>query len=165
MIQTKVPLSGIREQDKWRYEEISEESVLGRQFAHAIVKVATGNGDELLKKKKEYPPCKKIFWEEPRFNAALENTNSNYAYDAHALEETKHWKKAGKKFVGGPRFAPPRNFNGPLAPEEFEHCFERPTVVFERSVELHPFERAKRYTKPRGKCAANPEKVRPHTTV
>ena len=158
MYQSKVPLSG-NSPDKWKYDSTTEASVLGSQFAHAVIMVANGNADDVIKKKKTHSPCKKIFWEENRYNPALENTNNNYGYDAHAIEEVKHWKKGGKKFVGGSRFAPPRNHNGPLIPGEIEHIFEKPITMFERSVTPHPFERARKYNKPRNRSVPNPEKV------
>lgn len=154
----KLPLSGMVA-DKWKLDDINEESAMGSQFASAVIMVANGNADAVIHKKKEYPSCRKVFWEETRFNPSLENPNNNYGYDAHMIEEKKHWQKGGKKFVGGPRFAPPRNHNGPLLPEEFAHLFEKPVPVFERSVVINPFQRAKRINKPRDRSVSNPEKV------
>ena len=162
LYQAQPPVTKYEYNDKWKLENTTEASVLGRQFAQAVIMVATGSSEEVLHKKKEYPPCKKIFWEEPRYNAALENPNGNYAFDAHMIEETKHWKKAGKKFVGGLRFPAPRNHNGPLLPGEFPHIFEKPVIVFSRSGELRPFTRARKFNKPMDRSVSNPEKV---TTV
>ena len=145
--------------DKWRLEKTSEASVLGKQFAQAIAMVANGNTDVLLHKKKEYPPCKKIFWEELRYNPSLANKNNNYAYDAYELEQTKYWSKAGKKFVGGLRIPLPRNLTGPLLAEEYPHCFERPVSVFERTRDVRPFSRARKYNKPKDRSVTNPQKV------
>jgi hypothetical protein len=158
MIQSKLPLSGAVA-EKWKLDDLNEESVMGSQFATAVVMVATGHAEAVIQKKKEHPPCRKVFWEEPRFNPALENPNNNYGYDAHIIEERKYWQKAGKKFVGGPRFAPPRNHNGPLLPDEFAHLYEKPVPVFERSVVLDPFRRAKHVNRPRDRSVSNPEKV------
>lgn len=132
---------------------------MGMHFAQAVIMAATGNADAIIHKEKVYPPCRKIFWEETRYNPALENPNNNYGYDAHMIEEQKYWKKAGKKFVGGPRFAPPRNHNGPLLPEEFAHLYEKPIPVFERSVVLNPLERAKWINRPKDRSVPNAEKV------
>lgn len=147
---------------KWRLETESEASVLGNQFAQVVSLVASGSVDKLIEKKKVYPSCKKIFWEEVRFNPALENANDSYAHDAHRIEETQYWKKGGQKFFGAPRFSKSRNESGPLAPTEFANLFEKPTVVFERSGVLHPFSRAKQFNRPQP--SADPEKVK-HTCL
>lgn len=148
-----------KEASKWRFENTSEASVLGNQFAQVIEMVASGNSDQVLHKKKVHSPCKKVFWEEPRFNPAIENTNDSYAHNAHRLEETKYWKRKGKKFVTGPRFAPEVPTHGPLIPAEIEHLFEKPTLVFERSGQLRPFSRARKFNVPHEHCTPNPEKV------
>lgn len=148
-----------RNASKWRYENTSEASVLGNQFAQVIMMVASGSADQVLNKKKVQSPCKKIFWEEPRFNPAIENTNDTYAHNAHHLEETKYWKRKGKRFVTGPRFAPEAPTHGPLIPGEIKHLFEKPTVVFERSGQLRPFSRARKFNVPHEHCTPNPERV------
>lgn len=151
-----------RENVKWRLENTSEASVLGNQFAQVIMMVASGSADQVLHKKKAIPPCKTVFWEEPRFNPAIENTNDTYAHNAHRIEETNNWKKGGKRFVGGPRFAVEPN-KGPTLPAEYAHLYEKPTVVFERSGQLRPFSRARQFNKPHEHCSPNPERV--STTV
>lgn len=148
-----------RNASKWRFENTSEASVLGNQFAQVIMMVASGSSDQILQKKNVHSPCKKVFWEEPRFNPAIENTNDTYAHNAHRLEETKYWKRKGKRFVTGPRFAQEASNRGPLIPAEIEHLFEKPTVVFERSGQLRPFSRARKFNVPHEHCTPNPERV------
>lgn len=148
-----------KENDKWRLENTSEASVLGNHFAQVIMMVASGNADQVLHKKKVIQPCKKVFWEEVRFNPALENTNDVYAHNAHHIEESSHWKRGGKRFVGGPRFATEPS-NGPILPAEYAHLYEKPTVMFERSGQLRPFSRARKFNKPHEHCTPNAERVR-----
>ena len=92
MDKSHLPLTG-SVAEKWKLDSVTEDSVLGQHFANAVMMVASGNADALVNKKKINPPCRKIFWEEPRFNASLENPNNSYAFDAHKLEESKYWKK------------------------------------------------------------------------
>jgi hypothetical protein len=157
--QARIPVNGLDYNSKWKYENVSEESVMGHQFAQAILLVASGQSEEVTKKKKKIDPCRKIFWEEHRFNPALENSNGNYAFDAHFYEESKHWSKAGKKFVGGLRFPAERDHCGPLNPAEFPHVYEKPISMFNRSGELRPFDRAKRLSRASERVISNPEKV------
>jgi hypothetical protein len=137
----------------------NEDAVNGRKFAQAIALVAAGRYEEVVKKK-EFPAFKKIFWDEPMHNPPIANAPESYAHDAHDIEQSRYWKRAGNKFYAGDRLEHHhRDHDGPMNPEEFPHLFERPQLVFSRSRDLQPFSRARPYNKPVDRCGVNPEKA------
>jgi hypothetical protein len=133
---------------KWRYEQESEASILGSNFAFAIAAIATGNKDKLLgtvQQPKSAPAFRKIFWEEPQYNPSLNHGSTLAGYNAYLLEEEKHWKKTGAEFERKPReFGRVKSGGGPRKPEEFPYVFEKPHVAYERSGEVRPFSRVKK---------------------
>eukprot|EP00601_Ochromonadales_sp_CCMP2298_P029746 CAMPEP_0173330342 /NCGR_PEP_ID=MMETSP1144-20121109/3198_1 /TAXON_ID=483371 /ORGANISM="non described non described, Strain CCMP2298" /LENGTH=265 /DNA_ID=CAMNT_0014275013 /DNA_START=91 /DNA_END=885 /DNA_ORIENTATION=- len=137
----------------------NEQAINGRKFAQAIALVAAGRYEDVVKKKKEFPAFKKIFWDEPLHNPPIANAPESYAYDAHDIEQTKFWERAGKKFRTGDRMEAPRDYRGPMNPKDFPHLFEKPILCFPRNRVLQPFSRARKYNKPLERCEVNPEKA------
>ncbi len=137
---------------RWQMEQESESSVMGMQFAKAIASIAVGQYKDLAevkKKKKVFPPFKKIFYDEVRYNPPLGNTHMSYEYNAHYKEEERYWKRTGTKFSDDPKVG---NYHlpdqGPKNPPEFPYCMERPVKVYGRSREVQPFATAHKYNKP-----------------
>jgi hypothetical protein len=56
------------------------------------------------KPRAQYPPLKKVFFMESKYNPAISNTHICYEYDAQFKEMEKHWKRSGKKFSEEPKF-------------------------------------------------------------
>lgn len=141
-------------------------SVFGREFARSVASqsVQTRSQSDISslsdrrKKKKEYPPFKQIFWDEPRYNPPIGNTHQSHEFDAQYNEINAHWKRSGKKFSDEPRIAK-ETFReapgGPDKPMEFPQCFEQPVKYWGRERYIHPLERAHMYTKPHDRSNAH----------
>jgi len=130
---------------KWHFEQETEASILGSHFARAVATIAYGQFDEGLetRPKTTTSPFRKIFYEEPMNNPGLAQAHVSAAYDAHEIEEQKHWHNGGNSFASEKRkFTYPPD-QGPKKPIEFPYVFERPIVAYERKGTVRPF--AERY--------------------
>lgn len=143
------------EENKWKYVENTEDSVLGHQFAHTVLLRSQGKKEAIDRgeknKQKKFPAFKPLFWEEPLYNPPIANTHICYEYDAFYKEESKYWSRvnAGAKFSHDPQRAKQyHGDHGPFKPEEFPHIMEKPIKQYGRTRVLKPFEVAHQYTKP-----------------
>lgn len=130
----------------------------GEEFAIAIATLSKGN---YVPAKKSYPPFKKTFWEEPKYNPSLSQTSQEYEFPAHIKEESSHWHQHGHIWDTEKRFIPPKpkNETGPIKSEEYPHYFENGQKYFGRKREILPLLRAKVYTRPLDRCDENIIKV------
>lgn len=148
--------------------EGSASSLLGSDFAKFVAFKAymqqAGNGSpthgvrkgrtsSLPSPNKKVDPFKPIFFMDPKYNPALNNTHICYEYDAHYQEMDRQWNRAGKKFSGEPRIGkPPSSDQGPTKREEFPQYCEKEKPVFGKVRQLKPFYRAQQYTRPIDRC-------------
>lgn len=126
----------------------------GEEFAIAIASLSKGN---YVPAKKSYPPFKKTFWEEPKYNPSLSQTSQEYEFPAHIKEESSHWHQHGHIWDTEKRFIQPKPKNeiGPIKSEEYPHYFENGQKYFGRKREILPLLRAKVYTRPLDRCDEN----------
>jgi len=83
-------------------DHVSAQSIYGQDFAVMIKSISQGMLAD--KPKAQYPPLKKVFFMESKYNPSIANTHICYEYDAQFKEMAKHWKRSGKKFSGEPKF-------------------------------------------------------------
>ena len=83
-------------------DQVSAQSLYGQDFAVMIKSISQGALAE--KPRAQYPPLKKVFFMESKYNPAISNTHICYEYDAQFKEMEKHWRRSGKKFSEEPKF-------------------------------------------------------------
>jgi hypothetical protein len=130
----------------------------GQQFASAVASLASGNYSP---EKKQYPPFKTTFWEEPRYNPALSQADQECGFNAHHQEESSHWHAHGHLWAIEKRFIPsrPQNETGPTKREEYPQFYENGQKYYGRKREILPLLRAKIYTRPLDRCDEEVQKV------
>ena len=133
----------------WKLAEgsqLSQASLHGEDYAETIRSLALGGSksEPSLQQNFEYPSFKKVFFMEPRYNPALDNTHMSYEMDAQIKEQEAAWAKGGKVFSGEPRF--PKWYVQPtpggfLKVEEIPKVSEKPVLYYPRNGEVRPFQR------------------------
>lgn len=141
---TKKPKSEAMNSSFWHLDQESEASVLGSHFAHAVAAIATGHLEEFAPKP---IPSRKTYFQEPRYNPNLQYAHITSGFDAHYIEEAKHWHRRSVPFDHQPRITQvaPRTAedNGPRHAENYVHIFEQPVVSFGRNRMIRPQSRLK----------------------
>jgi hypothetical protein len=135
-----------RDDPKWRYEQESEAAIVGSNFAYTISKKAAGIKDKsLVSGRKSASPFRKIFYEDPIYNPALNQSSVVSGYDASLIEAQSHWSSFGNQFSQeGRKFGNSKDV-GPKKPEEFPFVLGRPVTAFEKgNGEMRPFSRIKK---------------------
>jgi hypothetical protein len=134
-----------RDDPKWRYEQESEAAIVGSHFAYTVATKAV-NKDKLHPSgKKTVGAFRKIFYEDPIYNPALNQSSVVSGFDASLIEAQSHWSQFGNQFAQeGRKFGKVKD-SGPKKPEEFPYVFERPITAHARGTgEVRPFSRIKK---------------------
>lgn len=141
--------SGVGGGENWHYDDGgSINAERGRLFAESIISASNStDSGPTGKPRKQYPKFRKMFWEEPIYNASIVNP-TRISYDQQFGEMEAHWNRAGKKFSDEPRLARENYFEGPTRPDEFKKLSEKPEQYFGHTRQLDPFRTARAYCKP-----------------
>ena len=141
---------GVGGGENWQYDDgESINAERGRLFADSIMS-ASNSVDSVsssTKPRKQYPKFRKMFWEEPIYNASIINP-TRISYDQQFGEMEAHWSRAGKKFSSEPKMAGENYFEGPTRPQEFKQFSEKPLQYWGHTREVDPFKTARAYCKP-----------------
>ena len=143
IVQSVVSASGSTELIKFD-DDSTVQAAKGREFVDSVIAHA---GSDKSVPRKEYQAFRKMYWEEPIYNAALFNP-FKISYEQQFGEMAAHWSRSGKKFSDEPRISKGALFEapgGPTRPEEFAHISEKPIPYWGHERAIDPF-RVARFT-------------------
>ena len=126
-------------------DESSVEAAKGREFVESVISHSSNRSKNVPRK--EYNKFRKIFWEEPIYNASILNP-CRISYDQQFGEMKAHWSRAGKKFSMEPRISKHSLYEhpgGPDKPEEFPHVSEKAVPYWGHERQIDPL-RVARFT-------------------
>ncbi len=143
-------VGSISNSENFKFEDGSSfDAERGRIFADSVMS-GSFTTKKTVKPRKEYPEFRRMFWEEPIYNASIANPY-RISYDQQFGEMQAHWSRAGKKFSDEPRIAKTDAFNrpgGPDKPEEFPKYSEKPLQYFGHVRQIDPLRVARETSKP-----------------
>lgn len=138
--------------ERWRYDLESPESILGSNFAHAVVAIAVGEqlNQKSLATISNYD--RKPIFIDPRYNPPIQQAHISSGFDAHYAVVKSSWEKrpgtggavvpfsrqSDRKF----KLIPDNDLDrGPTHPDHFDFLSEKELVNFGRTRRIRPFSR------------------------
>ena len=85
----------------WKIDERDEKEILFEdEFSRTIAAIANGDFNNLESMKKpKVKPLREPYFENPLYNPSISTVDLNNAYESYTIEEKKHWKQRGTKFL------------------------------------------------------------------